>query len=148
MTDVAFGDGGRLLATASRDGEARVWNVRTGAPVNTLIGHEGAVNGVAFSPDGRWLATAGLRKAGVWQVGESGLDRNFLFFVAPLYDQQGPLTSIAFTRNQTIVMGTRHGEKAPYGAVRLYRCSLCRGLPQLVSIANAKLKNLKREAAR
>jgi WD40 repeat protein len=150
VTAVAFGDRGRsrLLATASRDSKARVWNVRTGALVNTLIGHGGTVTGVSFSPDGRWLATAGTRKAGVWQVGDSDLDRNFLFFVAPLRNQQGPLTSIAFTRNQTIVMGNSRAENVPYGAVRLYRCSLCRGLSQLVSTAKAKLESLEREATR
>jgi WD40 repeat protein len=153
VTGVTFGAQGRrlLLATASRDSKARVWNVRTGAPVNTLIGHGGTITGVSFSPDGRWLATAGPRKAGVWQVGNSDLDGNFLFFVAPLRDQQGPLTSIAFTRNQTIVMGSSHLEGPPYdvpGAVRSYTCSLCRGLSQLVSTAKAKLANLEREAAR
>jgi WD40 repeat protein len=151
VTDVAFGDRGRLLATASNDGNARVWNVRTGASVNVLTGHSGTVTAVSFSSDGRWLATAGARKAGVWQVGKSNLDRNLLFFVAPLRNQQGPLTSIAFTRNQTIVMGNSHLGGPPYdvpGAVRSYKCSLCRGLPQLVPMAKAKLKSIEREAAR
>ena len=152
VTDVAFGDRGRLLATASNDGNARVWNVRTGALVNTFSGHQGTVTGVAFSPDGRWLATGGARKAGVWQVRDSNLDRNFLFFVAPPLNQQAPLTSIAFTRNQTIVLGTNRlvdpPFDVPYGAVRSYRCSLCGGLPQLVRMAKTKLQSLEREAAR
>jgi WD40 repeat protein len=151
VTDVAFGDRGRLLATASNDGNARVWNVRTGVLVNTLSRHQGTITALAFSPDGRWLGTAGARKAGVWQVRKSNLDGNFLFFVAPLRTQQGPLTSIAFTRNQTIVMGSNHLAGPPYdvpGAVRSYTCSLCRGLPHLVSAAKAKLESLRREAAR
>jgi WD40 repeat protein len=151
VTSVAFGDQGRRLAAASRDGKARVWEVRTGDLVNTFVGHSGTVTGVSFSPDGRWLATAGLRKAGIWQVGKSTLERGFLFFVAPLRNQQAPLTSVAFTRNQTIVMGSSHFEgppDVPYGSVRSYTCSLCRALPQLVSAAKAKLASLKREAAR
>jgi WD40 repeat protein len=151
VTDVAFGDGGSLLATASSDGNARVWNLPSGVLVNTLRRHQGTITALAFSQDGRWLATAGARKAGVWQVGDSNLDGNFLFFVAPLLTQQAPLTSIAFTRDQTIVMGSSHLEAPPHdvpGAVRSYRCSLCRGLPQLVSMAKGKLASIEREAAR
>ena len=31
----------------------------SGTPLHTFAGHEGLVNGVAFRPDGRHLATAG-----------------------------------------------------------------------------------------
>ena len=55
---VAFSPDGRLLATASRDKTARLWDPATGECLRTLTGHEDAVWGVAFSPDGRLLATA------------------------------------------------------------------------------------------
>jgi WD40 repeat protein len=55
---VTFSPDGRLLATASEDGTARVHDVATGRPVTTLTGHASRVYGVAFSPDGRRLATA------------------------------------------------------------------------------------------
>ena len=38
----------------------RLWEVATGAAVRTLSGHTGWVVAVAFSPDGRLLATAGI----------------------------------------------------------------------------------------
>jgi hypothetical protein len=56
--DVAFSPDGRLLATASDDQTARLWNPATGDCLRTLTGHTGQVYGVAFSPDGRLLATA------------------------------------------------------------------------------------------
>jgi WD40 repeat protein len=56
---VAFSPDGRLLATASADGTARLWDPATGQHQRTLTGHTNAVLGVAFSPDGRLLATAG-----------------------------------------------------------------------------------------
>ena len=55
---VAFSPDGRLLATASDDGTARLWDPATGEHLRTLTGHAGPVSGVAFSPDGRLLATA------------------------------------------------------------------------------------------
>jgi WD40 repeat protein len=147
VTGVAFGPG-QLFATSSDDANVRVWNWKTSQLRNTLVRHGGTVYGLAFSPDGRWLATGGLRKAGVWQIGESDLDGHFLFFVAPQRPRQGPVVSIAFTRSQTIVMGTARTDKVPYGALRVYRCDLCGKLPQLVGIANKKVKRLHREAAR
>jgi WD40 repeat protein len=150
LTGVAFGDGGRLLATSDRNGVARVWSVRSGKGtlLNTLVRHGGAIAGLSFSPDGRWLATAGLRKVGVWQVGPSDLDGHFLFFVAPPRGQQGTLTSVVFSRNRTILIGSSSVEGVPYGAVRSYRCQLCGRLPQLLRIAKGRLAHLQAEARR
>ena len=65
---VAFSPDGRLLATASCDKTARLWDVATGDCLRTLTGHTGTVIGVAFSPDGRLLATASERTARLWDV--------------------------------------------------------------------------------
>jgi WD40 repeat protein len=59
VNDVAFSPDGRLLATASDDKTARLWDPATGKHLRTLAGHTEWVLGVAFSPDGRLLATAG-----------------------------------------------------------------------------------------
>jgi hypothetical protein len=64
---VAFSPDGRLLATASTDRTARLWDPATGDCLRTLTGHAESVDGVAFSPDGRRLATASIdRTAKVW----------------------------------------------------------------------------------
>jgi WD40 repeat protein len=55
---VAFSPDGTMLATASADGTARLWEVPGCTPVSTLTGHTSSVNAVAFSPDGAMLATA------------------------------------------------------------------------------------------
>jgi WD40 repeat protein len=53
-----------LLATASTDKTAKIWELSTGKLLKTLrvpiaAGHEGKVNAVALSPDGKTIAVAG-----------------------------------------------------------------------------------------
>ena len=53
---IAYSPDGKLLATASIDGTAKIWNPQTGQLLRTLD-HPNPVYRVAFSPDGRTLAT-------------------------------------------------------------------------------------------
>ena len=42
------------------DQEVKVWDAQTGQEILSLRGHVGGLRSVAFSPDGRRLASAGL----------------------------------------------------------------------------------------
>ncbi|SFT99038.1 WD domain-containing protein, G-beta repeat-containing protein [Arthrobacter sp. ov118] len=58
VNSIAFGPDGSI-ASASADGTVRIWNPASGRSVGPLTGHQGPVYGVAFSPDGRVLASGG-----------------------------------------------------------------------------------------
>jgi len=68
VTSVTFSPDGRLLATGDDYGVVRMWNPATGRPVGKpilanpiateLVRAGGGVNAVAFSPDGKMLASA------------------------------------------------------------------------------------------
>jgi WD40 repeat protein/serine/threonine protein kinase len=67
-----FSADARLVATASKDQTARVWDAVTGEPVTPLLRRKGGggVNRVAFSPDNRWvLTTSGDGGIDVWDLG-------------------------------------------------------------------------------
>jgi WD40 repeat protein/serine/threonine protein kinase/DNA-binding SARP family transcriptional activator len=66
---VAFSPDGSLLATASWDETAKVWDAETGRALLTLEGHTERLNRVAFSPDGTRLATVSFDgTAKVWDL--------------------------------------------------------------------------------
>jgi WD40 repeat protein len=82
VRDVAYSPDGHLLASATaksiglidrEPGEVKLWDADTGREVRTLAGHTAGVHGVAYSPDGRWLASAcGDGLVRVWDVTDPG----------------------------------------------------------------------------
>ena len=57
ITEIIFSPDGSLIATASKDGNVRIWDAADESPIRTLTGHRGGVNSIAFSPDGALLAS-------------------------------------------------------------------------------------------
>lgn len=46
-----------MLASGSHDDTTRLWDVQTGALLETLVGHTGNVYTVVYSPDGSTIAS-------------------------------------------------------------------------------------------
>jgi WD40 repeat protein len=68
ISHFAFSPDGQAIATASRDGTARLWR-RDGTPLVNYVGHRAPVTHVAFSPNGRTIATASADgTARVWML--------------------------------------------------------------------------------
>jgi WD40 repeat protein/serine/threonine protein kinase len=76
---VAFHPNGKQLTSGSCDNTAKVWNLETGEEVETLRGHIGYVMALAYSSDGKLLATAsGNRYQGevqLWDTATFGKKR-------------------------------------------------------------------------
>jgi len=64
-----FSPDGQFLISGSKDGTVKVWQVRDGSLIRTLLGHQKAVVTVALSPDGRLLAAGFVRgEIRLWQI--------------------------------------------------------------------------------
>jgi WD40 repeat protein len=77
---VAFAPNGRTFASAGDDGLVRIWDALTGKTVRTLTTGEHQLadtQAVAFSPDGRMLASGHGRAICLWDS-ESGAQRHMI----------------------------------------------------------------------
>jgi WD40 repeat protein len=110
--EVAFSPDGRYLATGHDDGTAAVWDARTGRQVFARKGHTGPVVGLAFTPDGRRLASAG-GELKVWNAA-TGQE------VLTLRGHTAAVTCVAFDRGgNRLASGSADGEVKIWDATPL-----------------------------
>ena len=116
VNGLTYSPDGALLASASRDGTVRIWDIGNGREVLTYRGHEAnkftddnndkvksnvlRVPAVAFSRDGTWVASCGAWEIHVWETKTGKL-------LHTLKGHKNDVISIAFgkTNNQLASAG-------------------------------------------
>lgn len=120
VASVAFGPEG-VLATGSQNAVLRIWDWRAGKISQTLFGHRNRISDVAFSPDGKRLATASFDGEGrLWSLGAA----EPLHVLSP---EGGRLSRVAFSphtgRLATVSEAVPQAEQ-PVGTVTLWNVIL------------------------
>jgi WD40 repeat protein len=90
VRDVAFSPDGKYLASASRDGSVRLWDVATGKEIRRLADDLREFWAVAYSPDGKYVAASGFSGVLMWEVATGK-------FVHRFGEQGGELRCLAFS---------------------------------------------------
>lgn len=68
ITVTTFDPFGRYLASGSRDGTVRIWDIKTGVATKILQGQDSNPIGVTFSPDGKLLTSVWWDRIKTWEV--------------------------------------------------------------------------------
>jgi WD40 repeat protein len=103
---------GDILATASDDDRILLWDMYSGVRLATLVGHEGEIRDIAFSPDGMTLAsTAADATARLWPVGQLLRDAR-----SRLADAESWRTDLQFTAEYEILISCTRPYLTPLGS--------------------------------
>ncbi len=132
LTSATFSPDGGLVVTASVDHDARVWNARTGKQKYLLSIHGAIVSDGEFSPDGRWIVTAGPGAAGLWEVRTGRL-------LSLLRGHVGPLKTAVFGGSRYAIYTAGQD-----GTVRKYTCEVCAPVSGLLELAERRLQQVGR----
>ncbi len=143
VAGISFSSDGTLLAASAGDAGVRIFDTATGREIHHFAGDQAQVTQVAFSPDGRFVAAGG----GDGTVRVYSLDGTELqqYRAAKLL-----VTDIDWSPDgSSLVVTTAEGWEGwggtdgsspskPTGAVRVYRCDICRDFDGLVTLARER----------
>lgn len=111
---VAFGPGGRVIASAGDDRQLELWDARAWRPAGALEGLPSRVTSLSFSSDGQRLAVGGAGgEVTLWHVETRRL-------CLALDAHAGPVASLAFTAD-----GEHLASSGDDGRVRVWRALGC-----------------------
>jgi WD40 repeat protein len=99
----SYSPDGKVLCTGHADSTVRLWDVASGRPVGSILRLANAnhvVEAVAFSRDGRLLATVGGRVGGEARVWELATGRP----VGPTMPHRGDVRAVAFSPDSQVLL--------------------------------------------
>lgn len=107
---MAFSPDGLTLASASDDGNVKIWDLAMGICLTTLRGFGSRVSSVAFSPDGRTLASGSMVDAvTIWDVMTGD---HLAMFGDSALTIEDPNVSVAFSPdNRRVASASQKGVK-------------------------------------
>jgi WD40 repeat protein len=132
LTSISWSRDGRRVVAPTIDGQVRSWWVRGKGEDVGFRGHVSFVGDARFSPDGRWIVTAGPSAVGLF-VAATG--RRTYFLRGPT----GNLTHAIFTANSRRIVASSND-----GTVSTYLCSECAPLAELRRLAKRRLDQIVR----
>ena len=97
-----------MLATASYDHTVKLWNATTGECIRTFNMHTEPVYSVAFSPDGKHVASGSFdKRVRVWEIATGLLEKTYrgeggVFEVC--WNQEGTKIAACFSNNTIAVL--------------------------------------------
>jgi WD40 repeat protein/serine/threonine protein kinase len=132
IVDIEVDRAGERVATGSRDGTARVWDLATGEILATFE-HGARVNSIHFSPDGEYVLTASDdRTAGFWDAVTGDV-------VQYLRAHDGPVLSARFDAAGALVITAGEDATARLWNPRTGKQVLARPLDHRGAVLDARL---------